>query len=179
MSSRSPYNYHAQEDDPRRRAYIIGSGDLLDVHVWKDPELSTEARVRPDGTITLPLVGDLAAAGQTPAALRGEIAKKLEVFVKNAVVTVAVSEINSYRFTVTGEVAHPGVFAPRPYVTVAEAISLAGGPTRYASSDDVVVIRPTKGSAPRRIPIDYDGILEGDHPDHDIVVLPGDTVWVP
>jgi polysaccharide export outer membrane protein len=178
--SPAEYKYHAKEHDPRRLPYIIGVGDTLSIHVWKDPELSTEAIVRPDGTITMPLVGELRAAGKTSDALRAQIARALGQYVKSAVVTVAVGAVASYTFTVTGEVGHPGVFNPTHYVTVSEAVALAGGPTRYASADDTVIIRRDRKSAPpRRIPVDYDAILDGDAPEQDIVVLAGDTVYVP
>lgn len=164
----------AARNDPRSRPYVIGVSDLIRVIVWKDPNLSADAAVRPDGTITLPLIGEVPAAGQTAAALQQKIAERLATFTKDAVVTVAVAEINSYRFTVAGNVEHPGMFTSRYYVTLSEAIALAGGPNRYASTDDLVVVRGRQ-----RIPIDYDAILSGKSPEQDIVVLAGDAVRVP
>jgi polysaccharide export outer membrane protein len=169
----------AADADPRRHPYVIGAADVLRVTVWKDPNLSTEAAVGPGGTITLPLVGEIRAAGRTPANVQDEVAQRLAAYVKDAVITVAVVEVNSYRFTVAGSVEHRGMFTPRYYVTVSEAIALAGGPTRYAATSDVVVIRGTAAGHPRRIPIDYDKILSGRRPDEDIVILAGDTVLVP
>jgi polysaccharide export outer membrane protein len=164
----------AARNDPRSRPYLIGVSDLVRVTVWKDPNLSTDAAVRPDGTITVPLVGEVAAAGRTAVELQGKIAERLSTFAKDAVVTVGVVEVNSYRFTVAGNVEHPGMFTSRYYVTVSEALALAGGPNRYASTGDVVIVR-----ASRRIPIDYDAILSGKRPEQDIVVLAGDAVRVP
>jgi polysaccharide export outer membrane protein len=166
------------QSDPRRQPYVIGSSDMLRVTVWRDPNLSTESPVRPDGTVTVPLAGDVRAAGRTTAQVQQEIAKRLENFVKDAVVTVAVIEVNSYRFTVAGNVEHPGVFAEKNYVTVSEAVALAGGPNRYASPDDTVVIRAQSGQQ-LRIPINYDKILEGQDPEQDIVIVRGDTVYMP
>jgi polysaccharide export outer membrane protein len=164
----------AARNDPRSRPYVIGVSDVVRVTVWKDPNLSSDAAVRPDGTITLPLVGEVHAAGQTAVALQQKVLERLNAYTKDAVVTVAVVEVNSYRFTVAGNVEHPGLFTSRYYVTVSEAIALAGGPNRYASSDDMVIIR-----GGRRIPIDYDAILSGKGAEQDIVILPGDAVRVP
>ena len=170
----------AARNDPRGRPYVIGVSDVVRVTVWKDPNLSTDAVVRPEGTITLPLVGDVVASGRTASALQQEVATKLAAFVKDAVVTVAVAEVNSYRFTVAGNVEHPGLFTSRYYVTVSEALALAGGPNRYASTSHMVIVRNGgSGGRSQRIPIDYDAILSGDSPEQDIVILPGDAVRVP
>ncbi len=165
-------------DDPRRQPYVIGPSDVVTITVWKDPALSTEATVRPDGTITMPVVGEIRAAGRTIADLQKEAQQRAETLVKDAVVTVSVSEVNSYRFTVAGNVEHPGLFTSRYYLTVSEAIALAGGPNRYASTHDVVVVRPTPSGA-ERIAIDYDRILSGKNPQEDIVLKAGDAVRVP
>jgi polysaccharide biosynthesis/export protein len=128
----------------------------------------------------VPLIGDVAAAGRSPEDLRKEIKQRLDRFVKEPIVTVAVTEVNSYSFTVTGNVNTPGVFTNRNWVTVSEAISLAGGPSRYGDPRDVVIIRKQKSKGPpRRIPIDYEAILEGHAPEQDIVILPGDTIYIP
>jgi polysaccharide biosynthesis/export protein len=176
--SLQPADY-ARAPDPRKSPYVIGVADVVEITVWKDPNLSTEAPVRPDGTLTMPLVGDLRAAGKTTFQLKDEIKQRITAYVKDAVVTVAVKEVNSYRFTVTGNVENSGMFSSRYYVTVSEAIALAGGPNRYASSDDVVIVRAGSDGRPRRIPVDYDAILAGEHPEQDIVVLSGDSVHVP
>ncbi len=164
----------AARNDPRTRPFVIGVSDVVRITVWKDPNLSTDAAVRPDGTITLPLVGEIVAGGRTVVELQRQIAEHLLAFAKDAVVTVAVVEVNSYRFTVAGNVERPGMFTPRYYVTVSEAIALAAGPNRYASMGNVVIVRGV-----RRIPIDYDAILSGKSPEQDVVVLAGDAVRVP
>jgi len=166
------------EPDPRNQPYVIGPADVLQVTVWKDANLSSQTAVEPGGTITLPLIGEIHVAGLTPAKVQAEVAQRLGAYLKDAVVTVGVVEVNSYRFTVAGNVEHRGMFTPRYYVTVSEAIALAGGPTRYASTSDVVVIRANAGG-PRRISVDYDKILSGKRPAGDIVILAGDTVLVP
>ena len=157
---------------------MIGPSDVVRVTVWKDPALSTEAVVRPDGTITLPAVGELRAAGRSAADLQKEAQQRVAALVNDPVVTVSIVEVNSYRFTVAGNVEHPGLFTSRYYLTISEAIALAGGPNRYASTSDVVVVR-SGARGLERIRIDYDGIVSGRHPEQDIVLLAGDAVRVP
>jgi polysaccharide export outer membrane protein len=169
----------SSEPDPRSQPHVIGPSDVLRITVWRDPNLSTQVAVEPGGTIVLPLIGELHAAGRTAAMVQDEVAQRLSAYVKEAVVTVAVAEVNSYHFTVAGNVEHAGMFTPRYFVTVSEAIALAGGPTRYASTADVVVIRRSDGGGVRRVPIDYDKILSGARPADDIVILAGDSVLVP
>jgi polysaccharide export outer membrane protein len=175
------YDY-ASEPDPRKLEYQLGPSDVVHITVWHNPDLSGESVVRPDGTITLPLIGDLRAAGRTPGQLRTEIAQRLSTFLKEdaATVTVAVTSINSYRFTVSGNVDRPGAYTANHYVTVSEAITLAGGPNKFGSPEEMVIIRPdpAKG-AYKRIPVDYTSILNGSHPEQDLPLLAGDTIYVP
>ena len=126
----------------------------------------------------MPLVGELRAAGRTAAQLQQDASQRLATLVKDAAVTVSVTEVNSYRFTVAGNVQSPGLFTSRYYLTVSEALALAGGPNRYADTDEVVVVRNINGTTVR-IPIDYDDILSGKSPEQDIVILAGDSVRVP
>jgi polysaccharide biosynthesis/export protein len=164
----------AARTDPRTHPYVIGASDLLRVTVWKDASLSADVVVLPDGTITLPLVGEIPAAGSTSGALQQKIGERLAAYSKDPVVTVAVVEVNSYRFTVAGNVEHGGMFTSRYFLTVTQAIALAGGPNRYAATHDIAIVR-----GGRRIPIDYDAILSGKHLEEDIVVLAGDSIRVP
>lgn len=175
-----PFYDYKTEPDPRKQPFTLGTSDALKINVWRNPDLSTDTVVRPDGTITMPLVGDLLAAGRTPAQLRAEITEKLRTFIKDeAVVTVSIAAINSYKFVVLGNVEKGGVFTPNHYVTVSEAVAMAGGPNRFASPDQMVIIRSDATRGVRRIPIDYTGILEGRHPEQDLALLPGDTVYIP
>jgi len=176
-----PHFDYAKEPDPRRQEYVLGPSDVLRISVWHDNDLSGEAVVRPDGAISLPLIGDLRAAGRTPEQVRVEITQRLGTFIKDqaAVVTVMVAQINSYRFTVSGNCEHPGAFSPNHYVSVSEAMVMAGGPNRYGTPEEVVIIRPDPGHPPRRIPINYPSILSGIHPEQDLVLLAGDNVYVP
>lgn len=179
-SSLPKYDY-TQEYDPRKHEYVIGPADGLTINVWRNGDLSFQATVRPDGTITMPLIGDLQVAGKTPSQVRDEITKRMQAFVKDesAVVTVAVTEVQSYRFTVAGSVQQAGIFQSDYYVTVAEAIAMAGGPTRFADVGDVKLIRSGPDGAVREIPIDYELIKERKAPQMNLVLVSGDTVFVP
>lgn len=174
------YDY-SKEPNPRKSEYVIGVSDELQVTVWKNQQLTTATTVRPDGTITMPLVGDLVAAGKTPTQLKSEIQTRLAEFIKleGSEITVAVTGVNSYRFTVSGEVGQPGIFTSKVYVTVAEAIALAGGFSRFADRDSIVLMRRDDKGQVRRIPIVYSMIASGEHPEMNLVVLPGDSLYVP
>jgi polysaccharide export outer membrane protein len=175
------YDY-SKEPDPRESEYVIGVSDGLDINVWKNPELSTRVTVRPDGTITMPLIGDLQAVGKTTTQLKGDIRKKLSTFMEleGLEITIAVTTVASYHFTVSGEVNQPGMFNSNRYMTVAEAIAMAGGVTRFAREDQVVLLRrdPKSGTI-RRIPIAYSLIAGGQRPDMNLVLLSGDALFVP
>jgi polysaccharide biosynthesis/export protein len=175
------YDY-AKEPDPRTSEYVLGPSDVILVTVWKNSELSGEHTVRPDGTVTLPLVGDMVAAGRTPTELTTDIVEGLKKYmaVNPSEITVAVRSVNSYRFTVSGEVVRPGIYTATHYVTVAEAIAMAGGFTRFAERDEVTIQRRDRQSGQvRRIPINYDVIEQGIMPEMNLVIVPGDSVYVP
>lgn len=177
------YDY-AREPDPRNKEVVLGVGDVVAINVWGEGNqgLNTEATIRPDGTITMPLVGDLKAGGETPSTLKATIKAKLGDFVKvqGTEITVALKAWRSYRFTVQGEVVKTGVFTTDQFVTVADAIALAGGPTRFARRDGVILLRTDpKTKEAKRIPMDYDLLASGKRPDMNIFVLPGDTIYIP
>jgi polysaccharide export outer membrane protein len=173
------YDY-SKEPDPRKHEFVIGPSDGLKITVWKNPELSGDAKVRPDGTITLPLIGDVQAAGRTPGELKAAITQKLAAFVKEetATVTIAVTEVNSYRFTVSGNVERGGIFTSKYFVTVAEALAMAGGLNKFAAAHKLVLMRSESGRA-RRIPLDFERISSGEHPEENLALLSGDTLFVP
>lgn len=170
------YDYK-KEPDPRNKEYEIGALDQVRVVVWKNTELSAEAAVRPDGVITLPLIGDAKAAGKTPSQLQKELAKKYEAFVKvdETAVSVSVTQINSYSFTVSGNVEKAGLYKEKPWVTVLEAIALAGGPNKYAGNEAYIL----RGSPQRKVPLDLKRATSGEHPEENVVVLRGDTIVIP
>ena len=176
---RPNYNY-AAEPDPRKLEFVLGPSDVMKITVWHNPDLSGDVTVRPDGTITMPLVGDVRATGRTPAEVRAEITQRLAKYIKDesATVTIAVTAINSYRFVISGNVERGGSFSANHYLTLTEAIALAGGPNRFATAEDMVIIR-SDARGHRRIPIDYPAILKGTRPDQDLPILSGDTIYVP
>jgi polysaccharide biosynthesis/export protein len=181
-SSQGPSYDYSREPDPRKSEYVIGVADQLSILVWKYPEFSRDVTVRPDGTITLPLIGDLRADGKPPSQLKAEIVKQLGKFVRDesAVVTVSVSASNSYNFTVSGNVERPGLFSANRYLTVLEGIQLAGGPNRFASPQNTQITRRDRQTgAVRTIPVDYAGVLDGSRPSANVVLLAGDQVFVP
>jgi polysaccharide export outer membrane protein len=143
--------------------------------------MSGEVTVRPDGTITLPLIGDLVASGKTPTELKDQITTELARFVRNGagVVTVAVTAVNSYSFIVSGNVEHPGVISSPRYVTVLEAMQLAGGPNRFSSPKRTRLMRRDGAGKTRIIPIDYPALLQGKQPEANLALLPGDQLHVP
>ena len=171
---------YSKEPDPRRNELVLGVGDVVGVNVWENPQLTVDATIRPDGTITMPLVGDLHAAGNTPTKLKEMITAQLANFIKQAVVTVAVRAWKSYRFTVEGEVTKPGVFSSDQYVTVSEALAMASGLTRFAKRGEIKLLRRDgKTGDVRQIPLDFDDLASGRRLDMNVYVLPGDSIYVP
>lgn len=181
-SSLPNYDY-SKEPDPRNKELVLGVGDVVGINVWDQKELNTDATIRPDGTITMPLVGDIQAVNQTPTELREKIKTSLAAFVKMGSagneVTVAVRSWKSYRFTIEGEVTKAGVFTADQYVTVAEALAMAGGLSRFARHDEIRLMRHDAKGNVRQIPLDWDAIASGKRPDMNIWVLPGDSIYVP
>jgi polysaccharide export outer membrane protein len=176
------YDY-SKEPDPRTREVVLGVGDSVSINVWENKDFNTDATIRPDGTITMPLIGDIKAVGETPSSLKAKIKSRLGDYVKissGSEITVAVKAYRSYRFTIQGEVTHAGIFTAEQYVTVADAMALAGGPSKFAKRNEITLLRrdPKTGDV-RRIPLDYDLIASGKRQDMNIYVLTGDTIWVP
>jgi polysaccharide export outer membrane protein len=175
------YDY-TKEPDPRNREIVLGVGDVLKITVYDNNPLNTEVIIRPDGTITMSLVGDIKAAGETPSALRNHITERLADFVKltGPAVQVAVQSWHSYRFRIDGEVVKPGVYQSDHYVTVADAIAQAGGPTRFAHRDQMKIQRTDpKSHVVHQIPLDYDLLTSGKRNDMNIYVLADDAINIP
>jgi polysaccharide export outer membrane protein len=180
-STLANYDY-SKEPDPRKQELVLGVGDVVGINVWENPNLNTENTIRPDGTITMPLVGDLKAAGRTPSALKEAIKVELAKYVKlttGTEITVAVRNWKSYRFTISGEVGKPGVLTSDQYVTVSEALAMAAGLTRFAKRGEIVLRRRMPDGTVKQIPLDYDDLASGKRLDMDIYVLPGDSIYVP
>lgn len=166
----------SQERDPQQGDYVIGAGDVLDVVVWKNEELTRTVPVRPDGWISLPLLNDIRAAGQTPMELREAIAARLTEFVSDPVVSVIVSQIRSFKVTVLGKVRKPGRFELEGPTTILEVLAMAEGFDDYSSPDDLYVLRP-QGQQYRRLKVKYSAAVKGE--EVNIRVGPGDLVVVP
>jgi len=156
--------------------YIIGADDSLQITVWQEPNLSTPALpVRPDGKISLPLVGDITAAGFTPMQLAADIGNRLKQYVTDPVVDVSVLAVNSKRVYLIGEVMHVGPLAISPGMTVLQAIATAGGLTPYANKKHIYILR---GDRQQKIPFDYTlAVKKGDM--QGVSLVPGDTIVVP
>ncbi len=179
-AKQKPFDY-TKEPDPRNKPYLLGVSDHIRITVWQNADLSTEAVIRPDGTITIALLGDIKAAGLTPNQLKIKIKKRLENYIRssNPTVTVSVMAVNSYRFTISGNVFNGGSFTPGKYVTIMEAIAMSGGLNRFADPEGIIINRTDSTGRVRRIPVNYDAIASGKSPQQNLVILPGDTVFVP
>lgn len=158
--------------------YVIGSQDVLDISIWKEPDLSRTVPVRPDGKISLPLLNDVQASGLTPPQLAAQITTSLNKFVTSPQVTVIVTQINSQRFYLLGEVSRPGAYALIPGMTVLQALSNAGGLTAYANSKKVYLLRGENGKQ-QKLPFNYKDVVAGKRTDQNIVLQTGDTIVVP
>jgi polysaccharide export outer membrane protein len=156
--------------------YKIGAEDVLDISVWKNPELSRTVPVRPDGKVSLPLVNDIQAAGLTPSRLRQELTRRLSEYVPSPEVAVIVREVHSAKVSVVGQVRNPGRYEVRSAATVLELIALAQGFTDFASRDRIVVLR--QNATPARITFNYRKITDGTEQDN-FLVQPGDIIVVP
>lgn len=162
---------------PPTTEYRIGKEDVVAVEVWKDPALSAKEPVRPDGKISLPMIGDIRAEGRTAKELQQEITTRLSPVVNEPVVSVQVAEINAAKFFVLGEVAHPGAYPVRGTMNVLQALAIAGGPTEWANRGGIVVIRRGSDGKEARYNVNYREVVSGKA--QAIQLVPGDTVYVP
>jgi polysaccharide export outer membrane protein len=158
--------------------FTIGPDDVLGVLVWKDPEMSGDVTVRPDGMITLPLVRDIKASGLTPTELAERIQAAVREYVTDASVTVVVRQMNSRKVFITGEVAKPGAYPLTSSMTVMQLIAVAGGLTEFAEAKSISVMR-VEGGRTKTFPFDYKNVAGGKKPEQNVVLKPGDTVVVP
>jgi polysaccharide export outer membrane protein len=158
--------------------YIIGAQDVLDISVWKEPDVSRMVPVRPDGKISLPLLNDVQAAGLTPVQLAARLTESLKKYVTNPQVTVIVTTINSQRVYILGEVTRPGAFPLLPGMSVLQALSSAGGFTQFAKVKNIFVRRVEDGRE-SKYPFNYKDVVNGKRPEQDILLKAGDTIVVP
>jgi polysaccharide export outer membrane protein len=164
---------HAQQS-----GYIVKPGDILEISVWKEPDLQRQVLVRPDGAFSFPLVGQVDARGKTVLELNKIVSERLSKFIADAVVTISVQQINGNKIYVLGQVNKPGEFIVNPSVNVMQALSMAGGMTPFASSNDIIVLRG-QGSAQKAIPFRYADVVRGRNLEQNIELIAGDIVVVP
>ena len=168
---------------PPEEGFVLGPEDVIEVVVWKNPDLSRQAVIRPDGKISLPIIGDVPASGLTADQLASDIAERLKAYKENPSVSVNVVEVNSYYVFMVGEVNGPGKLPLKSYTTLLQAISLAGGFTQFASRNDIRIVRniisPEGKVKELRIPIRYDDLISDEGGVYNITVKSGDTIIIP
>ncbi len=164
---------------PSRDDYVIGPNDLLSVDVWKEPEITKTVPVRSDGKISLPLIGDVGASGQTPRQLQVDITSRLQAYLSDPEVTVIVQDSRSRSFNVLGQIARPGSFLLNKPLTVLDAIALAGGFRDFAKQTKVYVLRRKGDGTQTRLPFNYKQVVKGIHPEQNIALQSDDTIVVP
>lgn len=160
-------------------SYVIGNADVLAITVWKEPDVSRSIPVRPDGKISLPLVGEIQAAGRTPLQLEEEIAAKLQTYINKPEVTVIVQEINSEKFNILGRVVKPGSYPLSGSATVLDAIAAAGGFQDFAKQKSIYILRSNPAGGQSRMTFNYKDVIKGKHPEQNIKLEPRDTIVVP
>jgi polysaccharide export outer membrane protein len=176
----------AYDRDSLTPDYRIAPGDVLQIYVWKEGELSRDVRVRPDGYLTVPLIGDLFAVAKTPKGLAAELSQAFGKFVTEPVVTVTLGESTTMRFYVVGEVNKPGEFPLLGRTTVMQALAIAGGFREYAKTEEVKILRQELSVAGGRaqtreivLPINYKEIAQGRNLHQNFALKPGDVIVVP
>jgi polysaccharide export outer membrane protein len=172
----------AAEEDIKKshdNSYVIGNDDVLGINVWKDPDLSRSIPVRSDGKISLPLVGELQAAGRTPLQLEHDIALILKDYMTTPEVTVIVEQINSKKFNILGQVLKPGSYSLALATTVMDAIATAGGFRDFAKKEDIYILRELPDGTESHIRFNYKSFIKGKNPTQNIKLEPHDTVIVP
>ena len=157
--------------------YVIGADDNLHISVWKEPDLTNTLPVRPDGKISMPLLNDVQAAGLTPMQLAGSLTEKLKKYLADPRVTVVVTQMNSQRVYILGEVLHSGAIPLLPNMTVLQALATAGF-TQFANTKGIYVLRTENGKQ-QKMPFNYKQAMKGDALAQNISLKPGDTIVVP
>ena len=159
--------------------YLIGNSDVLTINVWKEPEVSRTVPVRSDGKISLPLVGEIQAAGKTPAELQNDISKGLHDYISEPEVTVIVQEQKSQRFNILGQVQKPGSYLLNPPMTVLDAIAIAGGFRDFAKVKSIKVMRQQADGKQVSFAFNYKQAMNGTNSAQNIELEPHDTIYVP
>lgn len=160
-------------------SYVIGPDDVLAISVWKEPDISRTLPVRSDGKISLPLAGEVQAAGQTPHQLETALVAKLRNFIAEPEVAVIVSEVKSQKFNILGEVNKPGAYALSNGLTALDAVALAGGFRDFAKQKSIYILRRDASGAETRIPFNYKDVIQGKHAEQNVKLQSHDTIVVP
>ncbi|MGD0414474.1 MAG: polysaccharide biosynthesis/export family protein [Terriglobales bacterium] len=160
-------------------SYVIGADDVLAINVWKEPDVSRSVPVRSDGKISLPLVGELTAGGQTPLQLEQEITRRLANYISEPEVTVIVQDSKSQRINILGMVVRPGTYMLTGSATILDAIAMAGGFRDFAKQKEIYVLRANADGTEKRLTFNYKEVIKGKNPEQNIRLLPRDTVVVP
>ncbi|HZR66801.1 MAG TPA: polysaccharide biosynthesis/export family protein [Terriglobales bacterium] len=169
----------APEGKPHDNSFVIGINDMLAINVWKEPDVSRSVPVRSDGKISLPLAGELQAAGLTPLKLEQDIASKLQNFISEPEVTVIVQQINSQKFNILGFVNRPGSYALGNTSTVLDAIAVAGGFRDFAKQKSIYVLRQNQDGTQAKLPFNYKDVIKGKNASENVKLQPNDTIVVP
>jgi polysaccharide biosynthesis/export protein len=164
---------------PHDDSFIIGNDDVLSISVWKEPDLSRSIPVRSDGRISLPLLGDVQAAGLTPLKLEEDIANKLQPYIASPEVAVMVQQINSQKFNILGKVVKPGSYPLTNSATVLDAIALAGGCRDFAKQGSIYILRQNPNGGESRLPFNYKDVIKGKNTTQNVRLQPHDTIVVP
>ncbi len=169
---------YAQDEGEPRKAYTVLAGDVLQISVWKEPELQLEVLVRPDSAFSFPLAGDISTEGLSVIDLQAELTKRLSRYISTPVVTISVTAVLGNKVYVIGQVSKPGEFVVNPQVDVMQALSMAGGLTPFAATNDIKILRRT-GSRQIALSFKYNDVLKGKRLEQNIMLQSGDVVVVP
>jgi polysaccharide export outer membrane protein len=175
-SAAAPATASARTSDD---SFVIGADDVIAINVWKEPDLSRSIPVRSDGKITLPLIGEVQAAGKTPHQLEVELVGKLQNFISEPEVTVIVQDVRSQRFNILGQVAKPGSYLLTSSTTVLDAIAMAGGFRDFAKKKSIYVLRQNSDGTQVRLPFNYSDVIKGQNFEQNVKLKPRDTVVIP
>jgi polysaccharide export outer membrane protein len=160
-------------------SFVIGAEDVLSINVWKEQELSRQVPVRPDGMISLPLLGDVKASGLTPLQLQEQLTTDLKKYISDPQVTVIVIQVNSIAFNIVGEVLKPGYYPLTRRMTVLDAIAMAGGFRDFAKTKKIYILRTDASGKQVRIPFNYKNVIKGKNASQNVELQPRDTLVVP
>ena len=179
VSNEADGTSHSSANRQGKDTYLIGPGDLLAINVWQNPDISKTMPVRPDGRISVPLIGEVQAAGMSAAQLQEALTTKLTSYISRPEVSVTVQEIKSRTFNILGRVMKAGEYELNKPTTVLDAIAVAGGFQDFAHVKKIYILRPTVGSSPTALPFNYKEVIKGRSQAQNIRLQPGDTVVVP